>query len=299
MFTQYFTKLNEIAQSVSHDNFVAIQKVRADILNDYTAGSLSKREKRTLYTASSIIMDRMRKELGLEKADGKTPADEPVDWAGREVALACAKEREMSEKKGEANYGVACYESALRAYRTLMRDSKDGFYIATAKGIFNRLIDGKCLTPIEDTPDVWEELTEGYPDGDTNKHYQCKRMSTLFKVVAPDGAVTYRDVSRTYAVDIENPEASYSNPLATQLIDKIFPITMPYFPTDKRFKVVRDTFLVDPENGDYDTVAFLYFITPTGKAVELNRYFKVVDGKLVSIEKSEFDERKVRRVDKK
>lgn len=74
---------------------------------------------------------------------------------------------------------------------------------------------------------------------------------------------------------------------------------MPYFPTDKRFKVVRDTFLVDPENGDYDTVAFLYFITPTGKAVELNRYFKVVDGKLVSIEKSEFDERKVRRVDKK
>lgn len=229
----------------------------------------------------------------------KSPADDSMSWAEREVALACAKEREMAKEKGEEKDGIACYESAMRAYQSLLSDSNDQFYITVAKGILNRLLDGKCLSPIEDTPDVWEELTEGYPNGSTYKHYQCKRMSSLFKEVAPDGTVTYRDTSRTYVVDIEKPEVSYTNPVASRLIDKIFPISMPYFPTDKRFKVVRDTFLFDKKNGVYDTVAFLYFITPTGKRVDLNRYFKEVDGKMVPIEKAEFDDRKTKRVDKK
>lgn len=220
-----------------------------------------------------------------------------ISWAEREVALACAKEREMAKEKSEADDGIACYESALRAYQSLMNDSKDQFYITVTKGILNRLLDGKCLSPIEDTPDVWEEIESNGKD--TPKCYQCKRMSSLFKEVVSDGTVTYRDVSRTYVVDVENPEASYTNPMASRLIDMIFPIAMPYFPTDKRFKVVRDTFLFDKKNGDYDTVAFLYFITPTGKRIDLNRYFKEVNGQMVPIEKAEFDDRKAKRVDKK
>ena len=124
-------------------------------------------------------------------------------------------------------------------------------------------------------------------------------MSALFKDVAPDGTTTYSDTSRTYVVDIEKPDTPYTNGIATQLIDKIFPITMPYFPYDRRFKVVRDTFLSDEKNGDYDTIAFLYFITPTGKRIDLNYYFKLVEGKMVSIDKAEFDDRKANRVDKK
>lgn len=222
---------------------------------------------------------------------------EPLDWAGREVALACAKEREMSEKKGEENYGIACYENALRAYRALMREGHDGFSISVTKGILNRLIDGKCLSPIEDTPDIWAE-SQG-PKNDSHKHYQCSRMPSLFKDVAPDGTVTYSDVERVVAVDVDKPDISYHNGFTTRLVDKIFPITMPYFPPSKKFKVVRDECLVDPKNGDYDTVAYLYLLTPTGQKVELNHYFKEVDGKLITIEKAEFDERKNRRVDKK
>ena len=60
-----------------------------------------------------------------------------------------------------------------------------------------------------------------------------------------------------------------------------------------------DDFLVDPKNGDYDTIGYLYFTTPDGRKVELNRYFKEVDGQMVQIEKAEFDERKDKRVDKK
>lgn len=62
-FIRHFAKLGYIALNVTHENFVAIQTLRSDILNDYKAGNLSDSEKRTLYSATNIIMDYMRKEL--------------------------------------------------------------------------------------------------------------------------------------------------------------------------------------------------------------------------------------------
>lgn len=44
------------------------------------------------------------------------------------------------------------------------------------------MITGKPLTPIEDTEDVWNEV---HGRKDASKHYQCKRMSSLFKDVKP------------------------------------------------------------------------------------------------------------------
>lgn len=225
--------------------------------------------------------------------------DEPVDWAGREVTLACIREKEAVEKPGDADYDIVCYESALRAYRCLSRDGHSGFSIQITKSILNRLIDGKCLTPIEDTPDIWEDVSETFSKDDPIKHYQCKRMFSLFKEVAPDGTVTYSDTNRVQVVNVDEPDIAYTNGFTTRLIDKLAPITMPYFPADKKFKVVREEFLTDSKNGDFDTVAYLYVITPEGKKVELNGYFKDGENGLVRIDKTEYDERKARRVEKK
>lgn len=225
--------------------------------------------------------------------------DEPVDWAGQEVTLACISEKKGVEKPGDADYGIACYESALRAYRCLSRDGHSGFSIQITKSILNRLIDGKCLTPIEDTPDIWEDVSETFSKDDPIKHYQCKRMFSLFKKVAPDGTVTYSDTNRVQVVNVDEPDIAYTNGFTTRLIDKLAPITMPYFPADKKFKVVREEFLTDPKNGDFDTVAYLYVITPDGKKVELNGYFKDGENGMVRIDKAEYDERKARRVKKK
>lgn len=63
MFNKYLAQLNDLAQNHTHENFVQIQKVQADILTAYTKGSLSDIEKRHLYGISTIIMDEMRKEL--------------------------------------------------------------------------------------------------------------------------------------------------------------------------------------------------------------------------------------------
>lgn len=217
-------------------------------------------------------------------------------WAAKEVELACQKEKEASEDSGEWDHGVACYESALRAYQSLCRDGHSGVSIQITKSILNRLVDGKCLTPIEDTPDIWNDVTgecnwkEGY------QKYQCKRMSSLFKEIAPDGTVAYSDVERVCGVDINTPDAAFTNGFITRLVDKIFPITMPYLPAGKKFRVFREDFLVDPKNGDYDTMALLWIETPDGKKVELNRYFKESGDGFVPINKAEYEERKARKV---
>lgn len=225
--------------------------------------------------------------------------EEENRWASQEVEMACQREKEASEDTDDWDYGVACYKSALRAYECLYRDGHSGFSIQITKSILNRLIDGKCLTPIEDTPDIWSDITSECNWKEGYQQYQCKRMSSLFKEVAPDGTATYSDTERVCGININAPNAAFSNGFMTRLVDKIFPITMPYLPAGKKYRVFSEDFLVDPKNGDYDTVGYHYILTPNDKKVELNRYFKEEDGKMVQIEKAEYEERKAKRVTKK
>lgn len=194
------------------------------------------------------------------------------EWAKREIEIACERER-GGKPEEEWNYGCACYESALKAFNSLCEDGHSGFSIRLTKHILNRLIDGKPLTPIEDTDDEWND-TSSYGGLEQGVHkYQCKRMSSLFKDVYADGSVEYSDVGRCYCVDINNPNSSYTSGLVTKIIDELFPITMPYMPDDNPIKVYCEDFLTDRKNGDYDTKGILYAIMPDGKRVEIHRYF--------------------------
>ena len=78
------------------------------------------------------------------------------EWAKREVQIACKREN-PDRKEGEWDYGCACYESALKAFNSLMEDGHSGMSIGFTIQILNRLIAGKPLTPIEDTDDIWKE----------------------------------------------------------------------------------------------------------------------------------------------
>ena len=218
-------------------------------------------------------------------------------WEDREVAIAIKRKKEACQDSGEWDYVVACYESALRAYRSLKKDGHSGMSIQITKSLLNRLIDGKCLTPIEDDPDIWTKVEFG--ENDPVQHFQCKRMSSLFKDVAEDGTVTYSDVERVQLINREDPKIPFRNGFGTRLIDKLYPITMPYFPAEKKFKIIVEEFLTDEKNGDFDTVGYLQVILPDGTTVELNGYFKDDPDGMVRIEKDEYDERKARRIDKK
>lgn len=214
-----------------------------------------------------------------------------LDWAEREVEIACKHEREASKvPKGEWDYGCACYKSALKAYKSLMEDGHSGMSISLTKQILLRLIEGKALTPIEDTDDIWRF---SYKNDDGTYVYQCMRMSSLFKNIHPNGTVTYKDVDRCYCIDIDKPDIPFHNGFISNLFDEMHPITMPYVPSAKAAKIVRDVFLFDPKNGDWDTMALLYLINSDGEKVEINRYFKEDGNSFAEIDKDEYERRKM------
>lgn len=193
-----------------------------------------------------------------------------MEWAKREVDIACKREK-PDRKEGEWDYGGACYESALKAFESLCKDGHSGFSIQMTKQILMRMIDGKPLTPIEDTDNIWRDCTRNERK---YKTYQCKRMSSLFKDIYNDGTVTYSDVDRIICCDINDPKSTWFNGFVRNIVDEMFPITMPYMPENKSYEVYCEEFLTDPKNGDYDTLGVMYVITPNGDQVGINRYFK-------------------------
>ena len=84
--------------------------------------------------------------------------------------------------------------------------------------------------------------------------------------------------------------------MISTIINKMFPITLPYWPTEKKFEVFTEEFLTDPSNGDYDTVGVLYCIKPDATRVEINKFFTERNGQMVEISKEEYDSLKEKAV---
>lgn len=221
------------------------------------------------------------------------------EWAKEEVALACEREKSYikSDNDGmpiEFDYACSCYNSALKAFKSLCEDGHSGMSISLTKQILNRLIDNKPLTPIEDTEDMWTLIETD----ETKKVYQCKRISSLFKDVYSDHT-EYHDIERSYGVDITN-RFTYHSGLISSIVNEMFPITMPYYPSNKPIKVYTTDFLVDEKNGDYDTVG-VYYMIKDGERIEVNRFFKESDcdtdcdyGRMMEITEEEFLNRRSR-----
>ena len=211
------------------------------------------------------------------------------EWAKREVDLLCEKES-PDHKEGEWDYGRACYESALKAFNSLLDAGHSGMSIKITKRVLDRLIDGKPLTPIEDTPDEWR-LTFDLKE---KKTYQSKRMTSLFKEVRPDGSVSFHETDRIICNYLNEPVrfGFYSGFVSKIVEEYIGPIKMPYMPYDRPTKVYVDEFLYDKKNGgDYDTLAIYYGIDPGGNKIYINRYFKEVPNGWEEINLAEFNSR--------
>ena len=71
------------------------------------------------------------------------------EWAEREIEIACKKENPNWDGKS-FDYGCACYQSALKAYKSLCEDEHSGFSFGLTKNILIRLMDGLPLMPITD-----------------------------------------------------------------------------------------------------------------------------------------------------
>ena len=214
---------------------------------------------------------------------------ELLDWAKTEIQLAIDKEQ-RNANQNEWNYGTECYKSALKAYESLLSDEHSGCSIEVTQSILNRLIDGNPLTPIEDTEDTWNLVSQ---KGGVNT-YQCSRMSSLFKKVIKHDSdketVSYNNLDACYCVE-DDESIPYHSSLINRLYSEMFPITMPYMPPTAPDMAVCKEILTDPKNGDFDTVAFLYVQKPSGERIEVNRYFKEVETGWKEISRTEYEER--------
>ena len=192
-----------------------------------------------------------------------------IEWAENEIRIALARE---NENDSFYEYIKGCHESALKAYKSLCGDGHSGMSISFTRNILDRLISNQPLTPIEDAEDVWTECF-GMREDNRIKVYQCKRMGCFWKEVFPDGTVRYNDNERACGVNMNDPVCTYYSGLTTSIVDDLYPITMPYCPPDRPFKVYTEEFLFDERNGDFDTVHIHYIRTPEGDKVDVNRVF--------------------------
>lgn len=207
------------------------------------------------------------------------------EWAEREIKIACKKENPNWDEKS-FDYGCACYQSALKAYKSLCEDGHSGASFNITKNILIRLMEGLPLKPITDDdftntePEIWES-PEYLKKVGLKSNIQCPRMFSLFRKETLNGKITYSDVERVIFHDANDDDWCNCGP-AFKIVDEMFPITMPYYPSKEKYKVYGETFyMVDgvdktAENvGTYNLVKIYYIITPNNERIEVNKEFNL------------------------
>lgn len=196
-----------------------------------------------------------------------------LKWAENEIEIVRNNlKNSPEEEKGENDYILGCYESALKAFKSLVEDQHSGMSISITKSILIRLIEGMPLNDIQDADEVWNEVDSLNKE---LKEYQCSRMSSLFKKVYPDGSVKYNDIDRAVCVNVDDPRDVFHG-YGCRILDEMLPIEMPYSPSSKQYKIYCKEFLYDEDGGDFDTLGVLYAISPEGEQINIGRYFKDV-----------------------
>lgn len=196
------------------------------------------------------------------------------DWAENEIKLA----KEELDKDDE--YTNGCYDSALKAFKSLVEDGHSGYSIYATKCILDRLIDNKPLTQINE--DDFHYVYTGARDGKKYKAYQCTRMSSLFKHVYDDGKVEYSDIDRILTYDNTDDYCCHSS-MVTGYMNKLYPISLPY--SGETIKVYTNTYKLNKNvKGDFDTLFINYYVKDD-KVHKVKKYFTETDDDMVEISK--------------
>ena len=148
------------------------------------------------------------------------------------------------------------------------------------------MLAGLPLEKIKETDFTDDDMS--WTEDDGTKHIMCDKMFSLWKEIHPDGTVTYSDSDRVAGINADEGYSFYAK-FVSDLINERYPITMPYYPDGRQYKVYVRDFLVYPENGNYDTRAILYIETPKGEKIELNQFYHEKNGEMVEITEDEYN----------
>lgn len=196
-------------------------------------------------------------------------------WAEKEIEIAVKREqeadREDCEKRGKKyskkdfSYGGEIYKSAYRAYKSLLKDGHSGMSWSFTKSVLMRLMENKPLTPLTGDESEWV-LVDDY-----------------------DGTFHYFDDDRVQCVDAEDGSIHHFK-LSSDEAEKMFPISMPYLPGKRGYKVHDCIFSSEGKIGEFDTVGVLRVEEPDGTEHLVNKFYKEdANGSFVQITKAEYD----------
>ncbi len=207
------------------------------------------------------------------------------EWAEKEVKIACEKENPDWDGKS-FDYGCSCYQSALKAFNSLLDDEQSGCSFNLTKGILLRLLNGYPLKAITEedftsVENVISDNAEYLNEHGLKSELPCPRYDSLFRKETLEGKVTYTDVNRVIMHDA-NGDTWYNSSDINKIIDEMYPIKMPYYPGSEKYKVFGETFyMVNGEDktaenaGSYNTIRIYYIITPDKERIEVNKEFNV------------------------
>ena len=159
-----------------------------------------------------------------------------IEWAENEVELACKREIDSVLERDDwcygADYGIGCYKSALKAYKSLMEDGHSGLSFSFTRSILESLMHNRPLTPLENNPEDWEYCWKNSESKIST--YQHKRRSSLFKDVTETGIEAYHDNELVCCVDINDENnIHFSNGAVRTIYGLKHPIIFPYMPPMK------------------------------------------------------------------
>lgn len=217
-------------------------------------------------------------------------------WAERELEIV---KRELEKRTSDTGYDMACYESALKAYKSLCEDGHSGYSIGQTLRILNRMVKHQPLCPILDVDfpkygSIMSDCCRGFNEPRMQEEsIQCPRMSSLFKSVWEDGKVTYHDNDRVICINSENTDDTFWWGFAVRFVDEIEPITLPYYPGETPWRIYVTQFTVN----DMDVCSIDKIEDPKGESRMAPKYFKHLNSTkgFVSISKEEYDELKSKR----
>ena len=210
---------------------------------------------------------------------------------------------EEDEKEKKAVYVAG--RQAAKVVKACLSDfteiSSDDVAVSAAKAMLNRLLDGIVLTPIKDN-----DFDKPFDDDGT---YLTTRSPRMIRMQVPENdapdakkVTVYSDMKRVKLRDIATGDLK-EDEFATSVVDKLFPITMPYFPMPYALYIVNVTQepLVldkpDPEGHVINSAyRFIHVISVEGRQLtevkDIDRYYTVYpnkDGDEVHSEITELD----------
>lgn len=196
--------------------------------------------------------------------------------------------------KEDQEYIRRCCESALGAYKCLIDCGHSGVSSSIARSILNDLVNEVPLTPLEDIPDEW--VFAGASE-EEDSYWHRKRPSLFKHVNRRTKSARFIDTNRVMCQDYgrvllgEEDAPKCYNGFVSKLVHEIRPIRFPYMPTKAPYIALVEELLTDPKHGDFDSLALRAILTPRGRLVMVDKFFKEDDCSWTRIGLDEWNER--------